>query len=417
MSEAQLLKPDRQFVEEIVASGGSDLKKCYQCATCSVVCGLSVGRTPFPRKEMIWAQWGLRDRLVADPDIWLCHQCNDCSTKCPRGARPGDVLAAVRQQAVQHYAVPGLLGTWVNRVKYLPLMLLVPVVLLALVLALREPLEGMLPVGAPHGFYAEFFPHWLLIGFFSLFTGLAFLAAVTGAVRFWRAMKTADESSGRSAAALGVLPSVIRTLKSILSHHDFGECTSQASRRWAHLLTFYGFVALFMVTVWAVLDLYINPYVLGIDSSYPFGLLHPMKILANVGAVVLIVGCVKAIADRRRSKADSAASTPFDWIFIWLLLSVATTGVLTEVFRFIAEPSELVGLEYAAFAVYFVHLVLVFGLLVYLPYSKFAHMLYRTVALVYAERSGRSQEARRVEQEAHGGRQSEPQADQVGEAA
>jgi quinone-modifying oxidoreductase subunit QmoC len=167
-----------------------------------------------------------------------------------------------------------------------------------------------------------------------------------------------------------------------------------------------------VVTAFAVADMYLFALI-GIDSAYPFGLAHPMKMLANVGGVLLIVGCVKAIRDRTHPGEGSAASTPFDWIFVWLLLGVGVTGFVTEIFRFAVEPTTSVGLEYTAYAVYFVHLVLVFGLLVYLPYSKFAHMLYRTVALVYAERSGRTREVRKLVPEGNVAPQSELRADQV----
>ena len=395
MAAPYTVRPDGDFLHRVLAEGGEDLKKCFQCATCSVVCELSTGRKPFPRKEMIWAQWGLKDRLVADPDVWLCHQCNDCSTKCPRGARPGDVLAAVRRESVQHYAVPKFLGNLANSLKSLPLMLLIPAVLLAVALAVRGPIEKILPFGEPHGFYAGLFPHWLIIGFFSFFTGLAALAAVAGVLRFWQAMKAADQSAGGYSAALGIVPSLVNTIKSIIVHDKFGQCADQAPRRLAHLLAFYGFVALFVVTVWAVLDLYLLP-LFGIGPFYPFGLLHPMKILANAGCVVLIYGCVKAIGDRKRSEEESGSVTSFDWIFLVLLLTVAITGLFTEILRFAADPGEHAaggtgGLQYAAFAIYFVHLVFVFDLLVFLPYSKFAHILYRTTALVYAEHSGRNE--------------------------
>jgi len=394
VSDSYRVKPDKEFLHRILSEGGEDLKKCYQCATCSVVCELSKGGSIFPRREMIWAQWGLKDRLMADPNVWLCHQCNDCSTQCPRGARPGDVLSALRHEHVLHYAVPRFLGVWANQVKYLPLMLMIPAVLLALALVARKPLEGILPFGDHHGFYAGFFPHWLLIGFFSAFTGLAAVAAVVGIVRFWLAMKAADQASGRSSPARGIVPGVVSIVKSILFHDRFSQCTSHGSRRSAHLLAFYGFMALFVVTVWAVIDLYVMPNVFGISSLYPFNLLHPMKVVANVGCVVLIFGCVTAIVDRRRNQAEAAgASTAFDWIFVWLLLSVGVSGLLTEILRFVAEPAGMKGLELTAFAVYFVHLVLVFDLLVYLPYSKFAHIMYRTVALVYAEHSGRNEAA------------------------
>ncbi len=395
MSDSCVVVPDRKFVEEIIASGGGDLKKCYQCATCSVACELAHNRRPFPRKEMIWAQWGLKDRLVSDPDVWLCHQCNDCSLKCPRGARPGDVLAAVRKQAVRHYAVPRVLSTWVNDVRLLPVLLVVTAGLLGGALLARGPVESVLGVTEHHGFYAEFFPHWLLNTFFPFFTGLAALVAVLGIVRFWKAMKAADANSGLGGPATGVVPSLIRTVKAVLTHARFSKCGAQASRRWAHLTAFYGFLALFVVTIWAVVDIYVNP-ALGIDSLYPFNLLHPMKVLANVGGVLLIYGCTKAIIDRRRSGAASETSTAFDWVFVWLLLAVGITGFANEVFRFTIDTTAQSAAVTAAYATYFVHLVLVFQLLVYLPYSKFAHILYRTVAMVYAEHTGRNNGVRQL---------------------
>jgi len=412
MAEALLLKPDRKFVEEVVAAGGGDLKKCFQCATCSVVCGLSNGSSPFPRKEMIWAQWGLKDRLVSDPDIWLCHQCNDCSQRCPRGARPGDVLAAVRQRSIEHYAFPSIMGRWVNSFRASPVMLfLLPALLIAGVLLLRGPIEAALPgLVSEHGeeFYAHFFPHWLLIVFFSGLTLLTFGGLIVGLFRFWKGMRVTDSALGRESPILGFVPSAVKAVKTVFTHGRFGKCEDQASRKTNHLMAFYGFLALFIVTCWAVADLYVLPSIMPETfPQYPFNLMHPMKILANLGGILLVFGAGKAVLTRMNAPADGKhRSTSFDWVFLWLLLAVGLTGFFVEVFRFLAEGmaarqgvvASSLGIAPPAYGLYFVHLMLVFGLLVYLPYSKFAHMWYRAVAMIYAEHTGRTEEGQALVQ-------------------
>lgn len=398
MAESYLVKPDTDFIRRIVDGGGQDVKKCYQCATCSVVCELSNGPNPFPRKEMVWAQWGLKDRLLADPDAWLCYQCNDCSTNCPRGARPGDVMAAVRRESVIHHAVPSFLGRLVSRPVFLPFLLAIPALLLGLAIRFQEAIGGALNVAAPGDGQTAYpivypywnkLPHWLIICFFGFFSVLALLAAIAGVARFWRGMKAVDAQNGSTPRAKSLGSAIVAALKTVVGHNDFGTCTTERPRSLSHYFVFYGFLALSAVGLWMILlgaTAHLGNPLLGRDFVYPFHFLNPWRVLANVGGLAAIVGCLMMMGERLRDRQGIGEGTYYDWSFLAAVLLVVLTGFLSEILHYARmEPHRQI--------VYFCHLTLVFALLMYLPYSKFAHMLYRTTAMVYAEYTGRNKPA------------------------
>ncbi|KJR43791.1 heterodisulfide reductase subunit E, partial [Candidatus Magnetoovum chiemensis] len=136
MGDETIFKPDLDFVRGLKDGGAENLKKCYQCATCSVVCQLSTDERPFPRKEMILAQWGIKDQLAKDPNVWLCHNCNDCSKYCPRDARPGDVLSVLRKTAIEENAFPSFMAKIAGEPRFLFVALAFPVVLFIIILSI-----------------------------------------------------------------------------------------------------------------------------------------------------------------------------------------------------------------------------------------------------------------------------------------
>ena len=126
-------------------------------------------------------------------------------------------------------------------------------------------------------------------------------------------------------------------------------------------------------------------YAFGYLTPWPFW--HPVKILGNVSGAV-VIGALTVFLWRRIADARQAGkSTYSDWLFLAILLLTTLTGFGSQWLR-LAEVRTL------AYPMYFVHLVFIFFLLVYIPYSKFAHLLYRSVAMVYSACAARGAASR-----------------------
>ncbi|OGN91171.1 MAG: hypothetical protein A2Z70_00600 [Chloroflexi bacterium RBG_13_48_17] len=372
MEKRNFIKPDSEFVREVIGLGGESLKKCFQCGTCSVVCSLSPDDRPFPRKEMIWAQRGLKDRLLKDPDVWLCHQCNDCTTYCPRDAKPGDVLAAIRSYSITNYVLPGFLAKAFTSPKYLLPLLALPALLLFAFLAIAGDLT--LPQGEI--VLNHLIPNTDAYIGMALIIAFAVVVAAIGGFRFWKGINEFETNPASTSGTRGsLLRSFVSAIVDILKHGNFGKCQANKTNRYTHLAIFYGFILLLLAAFLGAVY-----HLAGIESPYP--LTSPIKIAGNLGSLLLLAGCMLAIYRRFSTNSNGGKTTYFDWFLILLLTFVAISGIATEVVRLAELPT-------ATYSVYLVHLWLLFTLLIYAPFSKGAHLIYRTLAMTYAKQVGR----------------------------
>jgi len=360
-----IIKPDIEFKRELSKLSGSQLNQCMQCGNCSAVCSLAPEERPFPRKEMIWSGWGLKDKLMGNVDIWLCHQCGDCSSYCPRDVKPADVISALRQKTYQHYARPGFLSRMLSIPELLPVAIAIPVVVIIAILSLAGTFK--IPDGPVD--YSAFFPHGWLNSTFSAITLLFWSLAFCGIARFWKDMKEQTpppEGMGKK------LP-VFKVLGEILSHSNFSGCGSNQKRTLAHMGLFFGFGLLILVTLYAILA--------SLTHNYPLPLSNPFKIAGNVASLMIYAGLVFMAYERISNREVFGKSGYADWLLLIAIGLLTLSGALVEMARF--------GNWAIAYHLYFFHLVAVWFVIMYLPFTKLGHIFYRTTALLYARSIGR----------------------------
>ena len=132
---------------------------------------------------------------------------------------------------------------------------------------------------------------------------------------------------------------------------------------------------MFIVTAVCGIMLYIG----GLPG--PYSQLNPIKWLANIAGVALVIGSGMMIKNRLDKKDDQLTAYK-DWFILGVVFTLGLTGML-------AEMTRLAHLEYVTYFFYFIHLIAIFQLFAFLPFSKMAHLVYRTVAMSYAEYGNR----------------------------
>ncbi|XPV76587.1 MAG: quinone-interacting membrane-bound oxidoreductase complex subunit QmoC [Desulfovibrio sp.] len=401
MSKTVKVQPNLQFVKELQEIGGDSLKKCYQCATCSVVCPLSPADNPYPRKEMVWAQWGLKDKLTSDIDIWLCHNCGDCSDLCPRGARPGDLLAALRNMAYRDLSKPAIIGEWMSSPAKLPVLAAIPAFIFLVIWGIMAFVNGSV---FPEGeiVFGKLFPgDYTVDPLFGLVFAFMALTFYAGSKRLIASF--GDQPEVFAVGADGKRPSMLQCFidvmkEEVITHSKFRGCGQETvddeMKFQGHFTLMWSFVALMIVTgtvavghwgSWALHKMGMDNIIIDLIHWFgttPMPLWSPIKILANIGMFLMLYGLT--LLTKRRMDLDKTkhVSSWYDNYLLVIIWAVALTGSFSQFLR-------LAEIPYLAYPMYYFHLISVFMLFAYMPWSKLGHLVYRTVALTYARYIGR----------------------------
>jgi citrate/tricarballylate utilization protein len=302
----------------------------------------------------------------------LCHNCQGCYYACQYapphafGVNVPQTFSLLRDESYAAYAWPKPLarafasnGLVVS---------LASAAALALVLLLVGTLTtpGVAHVG-PGAFY-QVVPWDVMSGIAAITLLFSILAMFMGGRAFW-----ADAGKGLKTRPIDVARGLhdALTLKNLGGGghgcNDKDEAFSQ-TRRWLHHAMAYGFLACFASTSSAAFEAYF------LKSPAPYPLLSVPVIFGFFGGVGLLVGCTGLIRLKIIGNRASAAPELFgaDFALLALLWLAAATGILLLAFR----ATDAMGTLLA------VHLGIILALFLLLPYSKFVHGVYRTLALI-----------------------------------
>ncbi len=347
---------------------------CNACRYCEGLCAV------FPAMEMRFT--------FGDGDLnylsHLCHQCGACYSDC-QYSPPHEfnvnvpaALAKLRNESYAHYAWPKFLAGAFAR-NGLVIALLTAVSVAGFVIGFVA-LKSSAALFSKHaGDFYKVMPHNAMVALFGAVTLYAIAAFAFSLRAFWRDINGDAPRAGL--ASLGQAVGDTAQLRNLGG--GGGGCTSEdetpsAARRIYHHFSFYGFLFCFAATCVATL----YHYAFGWRAPYP--LLSLPVLLGIIGGIGLLIGPAGlfALARRRDPALVDGAHKGMDVAFIAMLFLTSLSGFLLMILRDTGAMGILLAL----------HLGVVLGLFLSLPYGKFVHGLYRFLALVkYASerRTGR----------------------------
>jgi ferredoxin len=356
------IRVNPKLIDELEVYGAEDVQNCYHCGNCSAVCPFSESPYIFPRRPMRNLQMGLEEKLKGDLQPWLCYYCGECSEECPRGAEPGETMMSLRRWLTAKYDFSGISRAFYRSGKTELLAVIGAALLTALGFILWAVLRGgdINSYDGPNAFLPAESIHifdWVLAGVL-----LALL--LTNCARMWWFTMGRDKDLHASfwlyVKKFYALPLHFITQK------RYAKC--ERKRPWAiHLALMLSYLIMLVLIMF---------FLVGMSASTIDWRLHVFGYIATVG---LLGTTIFALRGRiKKSEPLYAHSHETDWIFLILLIVVAFTGILQHILH-------RTGLDAAANVVYIIHLMGVVPMLALeVPFSKWAHLAYRPLAMYFS---------------------------------
>ncbi len=366
--------------------GAFDVSACFNCGNCSAACPVSADEVTFPRRIIRYGQIGDREHLLGSKELWLCYYCGECSETCPRQAEPGEFMASARR-----YAIASLDPTGISRLLYTSnlftafFMAGLTALLAVILLATRGAMVLERP--ALFGFISAQAIHY--VGMAAIF--LALIMMVISVVRltrlFRRSSSTPDhqEETGGATVARRLAAAIGKVVADLATEKYHRSCTEEAqpwyrSRWFMHWTIMWGFIGLAAATTFDYLLLLVADKVPG----QPVPLWHPIRLLGTVTGMLVLFGTLRALSARiRKPEKYSSHSLLSDWLFLALLLMATITGFAVEFAVYLPRGHAW---SYVAFLV---HVIVAIEVVLLFPFTKFAHAVYRPMALLMREMTRR----------------------------
>jgi len=374
---------DTGLMADLRRFGAADIDACFSCGNCTAICPLADDDATFPRRIIRLAQVGLPDELIASKELWTCYQCGRCTDRCPQQADPSEFMATARRWAIAKLDKTRMSAAMYTSLWAASIITLVWALAFALFFASTRAAESKVTLAL-----FEFIPNTLIHTVGLVLIIVVFLYAVFTIVMLARGIAkkqgvTAKSLFGGAAAwkrtwrafwyAVGVEALGQRRYREDCD--DDQPVEPLYRRRWLiHALTLWGFLGLFAATI---LDYGLD--ILGIKATgTPVPIWYPVRLLGTVAGLCLIYG-VTFLAIRRmnRTKAGLLVSKPTDWLLLGMLFVIGVTGFLIEVALYV-QPVQVWG-----YWVFLIHVAFAMELVLFLPFTKLAHAMYRPVALFF----------------------------------
>ena len=383
------VRVDPALLPEMKKYGAFDVDACFNCGNCTAVCPLSEGDATFPRRIIRYAQVGMKDELLSSKELWTCYACGQCSETCPRQAEPSEFMAASRRYATASYD-----RTRLAKFLYLqPLLGTVFAVVLAVFLGLFMYVNRSGPVPEGEAAFFEWVPAGIIHDMGIIVMILVFLAGLAGVLTMISRVGPATGIGWKSLMNVAGLKAIGRALWSSLAIESLyqkryrEDCENdEAAQAWyrrpwvLHAATMLGFLGLLLATI---LDYGLD--IFGIkETGEPVPIWYPVRLLGTVAGLVMMYGATMLMIRRWRKEGRTVErSFTSDWMFLWLLWIAGLTGFIIELALYLPEPA------WWGYALFLVHVAVAMELVLLVPFTKFAHAIYRPVSL-FLQSLGRS---------------------------